>query len=702
MLLTQWFLTSCLLLMLLILSVPHKELFENRSVSLYRSSSNESTFYKDLYAIRMTEFENDLLLLDRCIKVPMSEDLRKFISTAKFPIVSKVISSNSFIDVQNTILNELKRFYLKFNLKTFHGPVYVLIGQAPQLTIINEDCKPRSLTIQFNTNASNMYRLSDYTSIHPSCKNPPKDPLTRFYIHLLFPTYNKSGQFVYRSWENIKCHLNELLSKRSKDYPCELYCKDRTDLNCGCINQNYPYRSTCMDDTSSSSGMSSSRHNYWNLYVINSTYVNREMNANLETPFFSDSVHIQPYDGKLDYCGSNKPILEMNRTLNVIEIKAGSRYRITHLQSGKCLDDMPIRTTERIDQCVERGNQYWIAESVPGQEGFYLKNSLTQRYLKSIFNSMNQSVYIQTTVRYPLIEIPRWKYENYQLRLVGSNPPSYLNYKDNKLTLSTLSTIQLATNSLISASALPGILVGVGTDNQLYTKTTLTAPWTWLSGGCCVYKICPLKNGMILGVGTDNKLYSKQNLGTPWQYIHDNSCCIIDIAEMPDGSLIGVGTNNYLYIKPTLYDPWVFVDNNTCCIIAIHVMNNGTFLAVGTNNHLYTKSSLKASWDWVRDGGAGGRCCVKDITELPDGTLLGVGTNNYLYMKNNLRADWRLVDYNTCCVTGVAFVQNKQDIMNAHTKTWMVEPIQETQTYIDYDKSLNPSALRESILRSVR
>ena len=402
------------------------------------------------------------------------------------------------------------------------------MGQAPRLVAMDEACTARPLSIQFTTLPENLKGLSSYTSISNECKEPNVESSMSIYLYLLFPTYNKQAQFVYRSWENIKCHLSDLLVHRSKEYPCFLNCMKNPNMMCGCINQDVPYKSTCLGDTEQGL-MDSIQYNYWNLFIINTSYVNKIFNANLDTPFFSESIEIKPFDTNLQYCGSNKPILEMNKELSAVELKGQERYRITHIPTGKCLDDVPIRSTEKIDTCISKENQYWVAESVPGKEGFYLKNVMTNRYLKASYNSILRKMVIQTVQKYSFTNLQRWNYVDYQLELLDPidnttlGSKNYLYMIDGKLTISTLN------NNPNLSTSLPGILIGVGTNNHLYTKTSLTAPWTWVNGGCCILKVHVLKDGTIVGVGTDYQLYTKQRLTSPWVLV-SSSCCVMDIA----------------------------------------------------------------------------------------------------------------------------------------------------------------------------
>lgn len=694
----EWIAFGLILFIVMIVLIP-KESFVNSSIVSYKDIPNETEFYKKLYGLNITEFKDELLWMDRCIKIPMSKDLSSFISNASFPIISKTLETESYEDIEQTILTELKNFYLTKNLKTFHGPVYVLIGQSPRLTVVDKDCISRTLAIQFTTIPANLKGLSSYQTISPECTNPPTNSTMSIHIHLLFPTYNTSGKFVYRSWENIKCHLKDLLSERSKEYPCFLTCMKNTNMTCGCINQQTPYVSKCLGDNEQGF-MDPNAYNYWNLFIVNSAYVNRIFNANLDSPFFSESVQIKPFDTNLDYCRNNTPILEMNKQYNITELHNMDYYRITHIPSGKCLDDVPRRTTEKIDTCIFNDNQYWMTESVPGKEGFYLKNKLTKRYLKAYYNSSSQKISVTTTEKYSYTTLQRWSYENYLLKLLDPIQGTtigvgmYLYMMNDKLTLITFNQIQTDPALLTNASSLPGILLGVGGNNYLYTKTSLTSRWILADKSRSIIKVHVLKNKLIIGVGTDYQMYTKQKLSSPWVLV-SSSENTYDIAEMLDGNLLIVGTDNKLYTKQDLYSPRVLVDSNNVSLRGIHVLRDGKILGVGTNNYLYTKTSLTTPWVLVN-----GTCCFRDVFEMPDGTILGTHTNYRLYTKANLTAPWVIVSDDSSAI-GIAFLENKADVVETLTRTWNIESVTQQETMrneLESDYAIDNRELRNYLL----
>ena len=178
-------------------------------------------------------------------------------------------------------------------------------------------------------------------------------------------------------------------------------------------------------------------------------------------------------------------------------------------------------------------------------------------------------------------------------------------------------------------------IVGVGTDNRIYTKKSLDDNWEGpiinpKQPSAALKSITQLNDGSILGIGMGDTLWTQKNLYSNWEGPLPNSCCVTNITQLKDGTILGVGTDNRIYTKKNLNDNWQGPIPNSCCVISVRQLNDGSFICVSTGNDLWTKKNLNDSWD----GPIPGSCCVKDIQQLNDGTFVGIGTDNHLYIKD--------------------------------------------------------------------
>ncbi|KAJ3283154.1 hypothetical protein HDU79_009291, partial [Rhizoclosmatium sp. JEL0117] len=85
-------------------------------------------------------------------------------------------------------------------------------------------------------------------------------------------------------------------------------------------------------------------------------------------------------------------------------------------------------------------------------------------------------------------------------------------------------------------------LVGVGLDNQLYKFQD--NGWVLAPNSGSVFDI-EIRSGTIYGVGTDYNVYTKASLTAPWKL--NNYCCVSSLASLPNGRLGGVGLDNAVY-----------------------------------------------------------------------------------------------------------------------------------------------------------
>ena len=78
----------------------------------------------------------------------------------------------------------------------------------------------------------------------------------------------------------------------------------------------------------------------------------------------------------------------------------------------------------------------------------------------------------------------------------------------------------------------PWIIVGVGTNNLLYSKASLNSRWTGPYAHSGSVKAAAGVTGQIYGVGLNNHIYKRPGLNGRWTHI-PGSCCVKDIYVSP-------------------------------------------------------------------------------------------------------------------------------------------------------------------------
>jgi hypothetical protein len=71
-----------------------------------------------------------------------------------------------------------------------------------------------------------------------------------------------------------------------------------------------------------------------------------------------------------------------------------------------------------------------------------------------------------------------------------------------------------------------------------------------------------------------------------------------------------------------------------------------------------------------------------------------------ILIKASLTSNWEWVDYNTCCVKSLVFLENKADLIDTLSKSWQLEVITDINqpSIIDIDQSIDNTQLKESII----
>jgi len=184
-----------------------------------------------------------------------------------------------------------------------------------------------------------------------------------------------------------------------------------------------------------------------------------------------------------------------------------------------------------------------------------------------------------------------------------------------------------------SQTARPSVIVGIGTDHQLYTRDTLTSSWALVPSSGAVLAVTRMKDGRILGVGMDHQLYTRDTLTSPWALV-PGSGAVLGITQMQDGRIVGIGMDNLLYTRENLTSPWVQIPGSGA-VIGITRMKDRRILGIGLDHQLYTREDLTSPWVLVPGSGS-----VIGITQMQDGKILGIGLDNLLYTRDSLTSPW--------------------------------------------------------------
>ena len=123
-------------------------------------------------------------------------------------------------------------------------------------------------------------------------------------------------------------------------------------------------------------------------------------------------------------------------------------------------------------------------------------------------------------------------------------------------------------------------LLGLG-GYDVYYKNSYLENWIGtIQNPCCVISVAQAQDGTVVGVGTDNKLWSKSSLNGTWSQTASPGEWCAAVAIAPDGSIFVVGGGNQIWKKNSYKNltsqNWQSM--GSCCVKSITIAPDGTFI----------------------------------------------------------------------------------------------------------------------------
>ncbi|XP_070563289.1 uncharacterized protein [Ptychodera flava] len=160
-------------------------------------------------------------------------------------------------------------------------------------------------------------------------------------------------------------------------------------------------------------------------------------------------------------------------------------------------------------------------------------------------------------------------------------------------------------------------LLGVTENNEMVVRDE-DGDWTDpIENSCCVLNVAVQPGGIVVGVGTDNQLYEWKSRGGEWSWVGpvENTCCVQSIRTGTRGQLIGVNTDDRLIVRSTLRGgTWRKLPKG-CCYQNIEIVNDGRIYGVNRNNKIKVKTDIfTGRWETLKIEGPP----VRDVVHLDD------------------------------------------------------------------------------------
>jgi len=216
-------------------------------------------------------------------------------------------------------------------------------------------------------------------------------------------------------------------------------------------------------------------------------------------------------------------------------------------------------------------------------------------------------------------------------------------------------------------------LITVGADKQLYTQDIVNNNWTstmtLIPNSGFVSDICTTPSGGLYGIGTDNLLYSKTNLNAPWNQVSIqnrtfsgslNTPTFKSVSMLNDGYTLLLIPNNVSNVGTNSFWIWDSTNQNNMAssiginfpvnFVKIIQLQNGQFYGVGTDTKFYlgNGNNYNITWTLLQTN----NCCGISATQLPNGSIAVIGTSNNIWTTDTIGGTW--VEKPICCYYSLA------------------------------------------------
>ena len=197
-------------------------------------------------------------------------------------------------------------------------------------------------------------------------------------------------------------------------------------------------------------------------------------------------------------------------------------------------------------------------------------------------------------------------------------------------------------------------MIGLGCDNEMMARNHANGLWVaHIPNSHNITSIAVQANGTLIGVGEDNQLYTKagHDVGD-WKGPIEKSCCIQDVTVLSDGTILGLKTNERLVTRADIHSEWEKVKRSGAGVVRLDIFPDGRLLGASASGALKIREGVDGPWKWKRIKAR--KVKVKDIAIQPDGTILGIGKNtNGIHVFDESTGEWGEMLNNTDCVEAI-------------------------------------------------
>ncbi|XP_077990580.1 uncharacterized protein LOC144444904 [Glandiceps talaboti] len=202
-------------------------------------------------------------------------------------------------------------------------------------------------------------------------------------------------------------------------------------------------------------------------------------------------------------------------------------------------------------------------------------------------------------------------------------------------------------------------LIGVTKDNQMMGREEQDGTWSSpQSGSCCITSVAFMPDGSLVGVGEDQQLYTKKSYEAgQWSGPVEDSGNVVDVTVMDDGTLLGIQPPKMkLVSRDGLSGKWEVAPHEKG-VVRVDVMPDGRIVGASKLGSIKIRNDLNGKWVRVSTKGVK----VDDIAVQPNGKLIGIRKDTCtLHMRdmNGGPGPWTTAFPNSDCAKSIVSAGN--------------------------------------------
>lgn len=350
------------------------------STMMYFEKEDEDVYLRKYQEQHPIDQLNEPLIMNRCIQFVYEgnrggmDGIMTAMQNDRKCFVSNKISLNytNYDVLEQALRKALLQLYVDSNkdgyVPQFYGPCYVLITQYPYVRTLKRDCSMLPKALQWDS-LLGLFSPKPIDTVNgcEEVKSQIANRAIRAEMYLVFPTHdvivmgNKRlvGNFKYKNWEDIRCNMRRLFAynprkipgvftvdPRSFDEKCQVTCLNESDniykYACGARNdiRGRPYESVVLGTrTVDGSRTDERKHDYANLFMINSARMNLVLGMSSDVGIMRDCIDVQaiPLDFSVNYSCAPRPVSAIPTTSQVtLKGIEGTTFNI-RFNDNRCL-----------------------------------------------------------------------------------------------------------------------------------------------------------------------------------------------------------------------------------------------------------------------------------------------------------------------------------------------------------------------------